>query len=229
MSDKLTPAEAEKEFWKSLKESNTGMLGIDRPGYHHQPMTGFGEDETGTIWFFTRDDTDFARDVAGGGQNGMFCYQAKDGKVQACIHGRLAIDQDRSRIDKYWNPVVAAWYPAPAHVVGDAPSGTASGALSRADVQIDACPGRKPPVLAAKHPARPRKSGIERAFAVQDTDRPLARTVSQFRPSNPVAHVQPQLALVLPAVVPCATPLFWQASPSAPPEQAAGVSQLSPL
>ena len=43
MSDKLTPAEAEKEFWKSLKESNTGMLGIDRPGYHHQPMTGFGE------------------------------------------------------------------------------------------------------------------------------------------------------------------------------------------
>ena len=94
MSDKLTPAEAEKEFWKSLKESNTGMLGIDRPGYHHQPMTGFGEDETGIIWFFTRDDTDFARDVAGGGQNGMFCYQAKDGKVQACIHGRLAIDQD---------------------------------------------------------------------------------------------------------------------------------------
>lgn len=111
MSDKLTPAEAEKEFWKSLKESNTGMLGIDRPGYHHQPMTGFGEDETGTIWFFTRDDTDFARDVAGGDQDGMFCYQAKDGKVQACIHGRLAIDQDRNRIEKYWNPVVAAWYP----------------------------------------------------------------------------------------------------------------------
>ena len=26
MSDQLTPAEAEKEFWKSLKESNTGML-----------------------------------------------------------------------------------------------------------------------------------------------------------------------------------------------------------
>ena len=23
----------------------------------------------------------------------------------------LSIDQDRSRIDKYWNPVVAAWYP----------------------------------------------------------------------------------------------------------------------
>ncbi|MBL7373625.1 hypothetical protein INQ23_30350, partial [Escherichia coli] len=45
MADTLTPAEAETEFWKSLKESNTGMLGLDRPGYHHQPMTGFGEPE----------------------------------------------------------------------------------------------------------------------------------------------------------------------------------------
>lgn len=111
MDDHLTPVEAEKAFWKSLKHSNTGMLGLDRPGYHHQPMTGFGEPEIGAIWFFTRDDTDFAKDVAAGGQTGMFCYQAKDEKLQACIHGRLTIDQDRQRIDRYWNPVVAAWYP----------------------------------------------------------------------------------------------------------------------
>jgi general stress protein 26 len=111
MTDQLTAAEAEERFWESLKDSNTGMLGIDQPGYHHQPMTGFGEPETGTIWFFTRDDTDFARDVAMGGEPGMFCYQSKDQKVQACIHGELSIDQDRERIDRYWNPVVAAWYP----------------------------------------------------------------------------------------------------------------------
>ena len=115
MADDLTPAEAEKEFWKSLKESNTGKLGLDRPGYHHQPMTGFGEGDLGAIWFFSRNDTDFARDVAAGGQgggvDGMFCYQAKDQKVQACFHGVLSVDHDRSRIDKYWNPVVAAWYP----------------------------------------------------------------------------------------------------------------------
>jgi len=116
MSNDLTPADAEKEFWKSLKESNTGMLGLDQPGYHAQPMTGFAEPETGTIWFFTRSDTDLARDVAagavgGGGQSGMFTYQAKDQKVQACLHGEMSIDHDRARIDKFWNPVVAAWYP----------------------------------------------------------------------------------------------------------------------
>ena len=114
--DATTPAQAEETFWKSLKESNTGMLGLDRPGYHAQPMTGFAEPETGTIWFFTRNDTDFARDVAaengsGGGPSGMFTYQAKDQKVQACIHGALSIDHDRERIDRFWNPVVAAWYP----------------------------------------------------------------------------------------------------------------------
>ena len=111
MSDTLSPADAEKEFWKSLKESNTGMLRVDRPGEHAQPMSGYGEPDTGTIWFFSRDDTDFAQEVAAGGQHGMFTYQAKDQKVQACIHGHLSIDQDRTRIDKYWNPVVAAWYP----------------------------------------------------------------------------------------------------------------------
>lgn len=87
MTDKhLTPAEAEEAFWKSLKSSNTGMLGLDRPGYHSQPMTAFREAETGTIWFFTRDDTDLARDAATQGQTAMFSYGSKDQKVWACIH-----------------------------------------------------------------------------------------------------------------------------------------------
>jgi general stress protein 26 len=111
MGKDLTPAEAETEFWRHLKKSNTGMLRIEQPGYHAQPMTGYAEPETGAIWFFTRDDTDFARDVAAGSTHGMFTYQATDGHVYACIHGELSIDQDRGKIEKYWNPVVAAWYP----------------------------------------------------------------------------------------------------------------------
>ena len=108
--DKITPQEAEHEFWKHLKSSNTGMLGIDRPGYHSQPMTGFREEETGTIWFFTRNDTDLVRDVAGGA-DAMFTYGSKDQEVWACFHGRLTVDQNRAVIDKHWNPIVAAWYP----------------------------------------------------------------------------------------------------------------------
>lgn len=112
MADKvLTPAEAEKEFWDHLKSSNTGMLGIDQPGYHAQPMTAFRDEETGTIWFFTLDSTDLARDAAIPGQQAMFTYGSKDQEVWACIHGGLSVSRDREKIDRYWNPVVAAWYP----------------------------------------------------------------------------------------------------------------------
>lgn len=114
MGDKtLTAAEAEKAFWDSLKSSNTGLLGLDQPGYHAQPMTAFREAETGTLWFFTRDDTDLARDAAvGSGQSAMFHYGSKDQKVWACIHGDLSVHgHDRTIIDRHWNPVLAAWYP----------------------------------------------------------------------------------------------------------------------
>jgi general stress protein 26 len=110
MGDTLSPQEAEQEFWKHLKHSNTGMLGLDRPGYHSQPMTAFRQGETGTIWFFTRNDTDLARDV-GAGADAMFTYGAKDQHVWACFHGRLTVENNRAVIDEHWNPIVAAWYP----------------------------------------------------------------------------------------------------------------------
>ena len=113
MSDQLTAAKAEEHFWDSLKTSNTGLLGLDQPGYHAQPMTAFRDEETGTIWFFSRDDTDLARDAGlAGGQSAMFHYGSKDQNVWACVHGQLSVHgQDREIIDRHWNPVLAAWYP----------------------------------------------------------------------------------------------------------------------
>ena len=114
MADKtLTPQAAEQAFWQALETSNTGMLGLDQPGHHAQPMTAFREEGTGVIWFFTRDDTDLARDAGiGGGQSAMFHYGSKDQKVWACIHGELSVHgPDREIVDRYWNPVLAAWYP----------------------------------------------------------------------------------------------------------------------
>ena len=32
-------------------------------------------------------------------------------EVQAVVHGWLTLEYDRERIDRYWNAVVAAWYP----------------------------------------------------------------------------------------------------------------------
>jgi general stress protein 26 len=57
------------------------------------------------LWFFADLRTDFVRGI-GVGQTCMFVWQQKD--LQACLGGRLAVRQNRSRIDRYWNAVVAA-------------------------------------------------------------------------------------------------------------------------
>lgn len=99
----------EARLWKEIKDEQTGMLGlVGGEPQHFQPMTAFAEPETGEIWFFTYKDTDLAEQAAQGGQ-AMFVFQAK--KLWACIGGRLTPQHDRERMDRYWNPVVAAWYP----------------------------------------------------------------------------------------------------------------------
>lgn len=113
MSDhQMTAAEAQDTFWKALKSSNTGMLGLETPDALSQPMTAFRDGESSAIWFFTRDDVDLARDVGHLGADARFEYGSKDQKVWASLRGRLSVaPRDQEIIDRHWNPVVAAWYP----------------------------------------------------------------------------------------------------------------------
>jgi general stress protein 26 len=100
--------DVKKRLWKAIDHRHgTGMLGLMDSDQHFQPMTAFVEEEAGQIWFFTRKDTDLAQATAGG--MAMFTIQTDD--LQACIGGRLTEAFDRARMDKYWNSVVAAWYP----------------------------------------------------------------------------------------------------------------------
>lgn len=111
MSDvKITETEAIDAFWEHVKEGTTVMVGINATDKHTQPMTTFPESHNNLIWFFTRDDTDFAKEVAGHPDARMI-LQSKDQDVQADVRGTFRIHRDQARIDKFWNPMVAAWYP----------------------------------------------------------------------------------------------------------------------
>lgn len=101
--------EVERRLYEELEKHQIGMLGVvgDEP-HHFQPMTAFVEKENNQLCFFTRDDTDLVRQV-GEGAEAMFVFQEDD--VQACIGGRLEVRHDARRMEKYWNAVVAAWYP----------------------------------------------------------------------------------------------------------------------
>lgn len=102
-------ATVERRLWSEIEHDRTGMLGLTAGAPRHfQPMTAFVEADAGDIWFFTRKDTELASALDGDGE-AMFVFQSKD--LQACIGGRLSLAHDRVRMDKYWNAVVAAWYP----------------------------------------------------------------------------------------------------------------------
>jgi general stress protein 26 len=109
-------AELEVRLWKEIEKARYGMLGVVGrvPTGHFQPMTAFCEPDNGQIWFFSRTDTDLAQAVAQDAE-AMFIVQAKDQGFQACVSGRLVQQFDADRMQKYWGPVVAAWYPEGQH------------------------------------------------------------------------------------------------------------------
>ena len=101
-------AAVERRLWDELEKHQTGMLGLAGETSHYQPMTAFVEREASRLWFFTRLETDLVNQV-GAGHPAMFVFQQRD--IQACVGGELVIDRDRSHLERYWNTVVAAWYP----------------------------------------------------------------------------------------------------------------------
>ena len=111
MADK-SPDEVERKLFKTLESERIGMLGLmGGEAGHFQPMTAYWEEETRTLWFFTYKDTDLAKAAGQEGKAAMFTFIDKDRHVFACFGGPLHLHYDRERIDRFWNPVVAAWFP----------------------------------------------------------------------------------------------------------------------
>ena len=103
--------EIRDRFWKELKSERTIMLGIDgEPGGGMQPMTALvEEDDGGPLWIFTSKETDLAKAI-GGGKPAHVIFTGKKHDLFANVTGQLVIDNDRTVIERLWNPWVAAWF-----------------------------------------------------------------------------------------------------------------------
>src|SRR5688500_7708734 len=91
-------AAIERRLWDEIARHQIGMLGMVGDAASPQPMTAFVEQERDQIWFFTRSDTELARQV-GEGRPAFFIFQQRD--LQACIAGELTLQHYPVRIDKY--------------------------------------------------------------------------------------------------------------------------------
>lgn len=107
----LDRKDLEARLRKTLDQERIGMLGlVGEASGHFHPMTAFGEDDFRTIWFFTRRDSALVRSLVQGGK-AMFNLVSKDRELWACIGGTITEQHDAERIDRYWGPVVSAWFP----------------------------------------------------------------------------------------------------------------------
>jgi general stress protein 26 len=110
--DTPAPDELRDRLYKEIADVRFGMLGLVGSGamHHFQPMTCIAEKDEGAVYFFTNRQTDLVKEM-GASHDVMLTIQAKDQEFQACVHGVLRVSDDRERIDRYWSPFVAAWFP----------------------------------------------------------------------------------------------------------------------
>jgi len=110
MSDLSKARENPKEqLFDEIDRIHAGMLGLEGSRMHMQPMAPQLDRQTGTIWFFTKTDTEIAEAVAPGSR-AHFCVVGKDHDYHACIAGRVLLRRDAVKIDEYWSSVVEAWF-----------------------------------------------------------------------------------------------------------------------
>jgi general stress protein 26 len=103
-------ADIEAKFWKALKSDRTVMLGLDGvENGHARPMTAQFETERGPIWFFTAKDTAIVQGLDTN-HRAIATFASKGHDLFATLHGTLNLDNDRTTIDRLWNPFVAAWF-----------------------------------------------------------------------------------------------------------------------
>ncbi len=106
--DRTRTAPAE-QFFDELGRIHAAMLGIVGSADVLQPMAPMVDRDTRRIYFFTKSDTDLAREV-GAGAEGQLAVVGKDHDYHACVRGRLTPTRSREVIDRFWNPVVSAWF-----------------------------------------------------------------------------------------------------------------------
>lgn len=99
----------QEQLWEALQAAPAGMLGIEGSGQHMQPMAPHADRDGKSIWFFTHRDSDLVR-AAGPGSRAHFCVISKNHDYHACLAGELRENTDTGVVDRYWSPMVAAWY-----------------------------------------------------------------------------------------------------------------------
>lgn len=99
----------QQHLLKEIKSARSVMLGSTNIDEHMQPMTPQVDVDESVIYFFADRFSQLGKTIGVNPGTVELCHITKD--FQASIKGRLTTHNDADIIDKYWSPIVEAWYP----------------------------------------------------------------------------------------------------------------------
>lgn len=101
--------EPEAALWDELEQITAGMLVIRGANQLPQPMSHQCERTARRIWFFTDRRTEFFGTLQGKAE-AVFTIVSKDRDFHAALEGELREVRDAVKVEKLWNPMIAAWF-----------------------------------------------------------------------------------------------------------------------
>ena len=107
----MSSPEHKQKIWNYIKDIKTAMMITeDGDDLHGRPMTLVQDAYDGTIWFFTKADSEKVEEIH---HNRKVCltFCDHDNDVHVSLSGKAKLTRDKKLIDKYWNKVVSAWFP----------------------------------------------------------------------------------------------------------------------
>lgn len=99
----------QRQLLEEIKGACCVMLGSPVRDAHMQPMAPQVDIDTGVIYFYSDNTSELGEAILQQPASVHMCHIEKD--YQACVKGKLSPHNDPAIIDKFWNPVVEAWYP----------------------------------------------------------------------------------------------------------------------
>ena len=105
---KEAKTDPKKQLWDEIDDVRAVMLGVPSTGQHMRPMAALASREENRIWFFTKKNSDLVK-AAGAGKAHM-CLVSEDQDYHACVSGTLAENKSQQHVDRFWSPVVSAWF-----------------------------------------------------------------------------------------------------------------------
>lgn len=106
----MSSPEHKQKIWEMIKNIKVGMLvTLDDDIPRARPMHLVQDEYDGTIWFFTRRS---AEKVSETNSDNDVCLSFSDQEkgVYVSLSGKAQLTDDPELIEKYWNPMIAAWF-----------------------------------------------------------------------------------------------------------------------